>query len=323
MRGEYPYYGASGIIDYIDDYIFDEELILMGEDGANIVTRSSKLIFLAKGKYWVNNHAHVIKANSDINQYFLSESLERINYEKYNTGTAQPKLNREVCQKIKVKIPEYSEQNKIASFLAKIDQKIELLEHKHEKYHNFKKYLMQQIFAQKLRFDFVEVKLKDISKINKGEQLNKDVMIEDGKYYVLNGGKDPSGYTNEWNVSENTITISEGGNSCGYVNFNTEKFWSGGHCYYLSNLDENVDDYYLYNYLKFKEKFIMHLRVGSGLPNIQKRDIENIKIQIISKNNQNKISNLFLFVDKKINSIQIQKENFENFKKGLLQQMFV
>jgi len=83
MKGKYPYYGASGIIDYIDDYIFDEELILMGEDGANIITRSSKLIFLAKGKYWVNNHAHVIKANSDINQYFLSESLERINYEKY------------------------------------------------------------------------------------------------------------------------------------------------------------------------------------------------------------------------------------------------
>ena len=63
MKGEYPYYGASGIIDYINDYIFDEELILMGEDGANIVTRSTKLIFLAKGKYWVNNHAHVIRAN--------------------------------------------------------------------------------------------------------------------------------------------------------------------------------------------------------------------------------------------------------------------
>ena len=148
-------------------------------------------------------------------------------------------------------------------------------------------------------------------------------MIENGKYYVLNGGKEPSGYTNEWNTSENTITISEGGNSCGYVNFNTEKFWSGGHCYYLSNLHENVDDYYLYSYLKFKEEFIMRLRVGSGLPNIQKGDIENIKIQIVSKDNQNKISNLLLSADKKINSIQIQKENFENFKKGLLQQMFV
>ena len=154
MKGEYPYYGASGIIDYVNDYIFDEELILMGEDGANIVTRSSKLIFLAKGKYWVNNHAHVIKADNNINQYFLSESLERINYEKYNTGTAQPKLNREVCQKIKVKIPQFNEQNKIANFLLSIDEKIELLKQIHLKYQDFKKYLMQQIFAQKLGFDF-------------------------------------------------------------------------------------------------------------------------------------------------------------------------
>ena len=67
----------------------------------------------------------------------------------------------------------------------------------------------------------------------------------------------------------------------------------------------------------------MRLRVGSGLPNIQKGDIENIKIQIVSKENQNKISNLLLSVDKKIDSIQIQKESFENFKQGLLQQMFV
>ena len=169
----------------------------------------------------------------------------------------------------------------------------------------------------------MNVLLSDICSIFKGKQINGSELLENGKYCYLNGGINPSGYWNEYNVNENTISISEGGNSCGYVNFNTEKFWSGGHCYYLSNLDENVDDYYLYNYLKFKEKFIMHLRVGSGLPNIQKRDIENIKIQIISKNNQNKISNLFLFVDKKINSIQIQKENFENFKKGLLQQMFV
>ena len=323
MQGKYPYYGASGIIDYVNDYIFDEELILMGEDGANIVTRSSRLIFLAKGKYWVNNHAHVIKANKDINQYFLSESLEKINYEKYNTGTAQPKLNREVCQKIKVIIPKFDEQNKIANFLSNLDKKIELLEQNHLKYQNFKKYLMQQIFAQKLRFDFDIVKLKDVSKINKGKQLNKDDMLENGEFYVLNGGQEPSGYTNSWNTPENTITISEGGNSCGFVNFNEEKFWSGGHCYYLNNLSEKIDTYYLYSYLKFIEPHIMRLRVGSGLPNIQKGDIENIKIKIAPNNEQKQISNLLLSTDQKISSIKNQKECFEIFKKSLLQQMFV
>ena len=215
------------------------------------------------------------------------------------------------------------EQEKIAKFLIEVNKKIELLQNKLQAYQDFKKYLMQSIFAQKLRFDYEIVKLKDISKINKGKQLNKDAMIEDGEYYVLNGGQEPSGYTNEWNTPENTITISEGGNSCGFVNFNKEKFWSGGHCYFLSDLNNKIDTYYLYSYLKFKEEHIMRLRVGSGLPNIQKGDIENFKVQLVSKEDQNKISNLLLSADKKIDSIKSQKENFENYKHGLLQQMFV
>lgn len=260
--------------------------------------------------------------SDSLNYEFLFYFLTNEELSKLADTTSIPQLNNKHINPYPIKIPKLKEQLKIAKFLSNVDIKIELLEKKHEYYQNFKKYLMQQIFTQKLRFDYEVVKLKDISKINKGKQLNKDVMIDDGKYYVLNGGKDPSGYTNEWNTFENTITISEGGNSCGYVNFNTEKFWSGGHCYYLSDLQENVDNYYIYSYLKFKEESIMRLRVGSGLPNIQKGDIENIKIKIVSKNNQIKISNLLLYADKKINLIQIQKENFENFKKGLLQQMF-
>ena len=148
-------------------------------------------------------------------------------------------------------------------------------------------------------------------------------MLEDGEFYVLNGGQEPSGYTNSWNTPENTITISEGGNSCGFVNYNQEKFWSGGHCYYLNNLSQKVDTYYLYSYLKFIEPQIMRLRVGSGLPNIQKGDIENIKIKLAPNNEQQQISKLLLSTDEKVNSIKTQKESFEIFKKGLLQQMFV
>ena len=329
---------TNGIINWTEcDHLSMERY----DESPEIALKSGDVIFSKDGslgnpalirelpdKATINGTMMLVRLHDKVTPNFFYQVLNSDSFLRLlhvlKSGSSIPHIFQRDMENFKFKIPQsLKEQNQISSFLEVVDEKIGLLKKKYESYVNFKKYLMQQIFAQKLRFDFVEVKLKDISKINKGEQLNKDVMIEDGKYYVLNGGKDPSGYTNEWNVSENTITISEGGNSCGYVNFNTEKFWSGGHCYYLSNLDENVDDYYLYNYLKFKEKFIMHLRVGSGLPNIQKRDIENIKIQIISKNNQNKISNLFLFVDKKINSIQIQKENFENFKKGLLQQMFV
>lgn len=232
-------------------------------------------------------------------------------------------ISKNNLSKLNVEIPSKKEQQNIVSFISDIDKKIELLEKKHQLYLDFKNYIMQQIFAQKLRFDFDEIKLKSISKINKGKQLNKEHMLEIGKFYVLNGGQEPSGYTDSWNTSENTITISEGGNSCGFVNFNTEKFWSGGHCYYLNKLSENIDVYYLYSYLKFIEPQIMRLRVGSGLPNIQKGDIENIKIKILPKKEQIKISNLLLSTDNKISSIESQKDSFEIFKKGLLQQMFV
>lgn len=316
--GNYPLYGASGFLKCIDFYEMDSDYISIVKDGSGV----GNISFHEKNTSVVNTSQYILP-KENLNIHFIFYLLQTINLNKYKTGSTIPHIYFKDYSIEKVKIPKYDEQKKIGILLKNLDAKIEILDNKLQMCQNFKKYLMQQIFTQKLRFDYDMIKLKDICKINKGKQLNKDAMIENGKYYVLNGGKEPSGYTNEWNTSENTITISEGGNSCGYVNFNTEKFWSGGHCYYLSNLHENVDDYYLYSYLKFKEEFIMRLRVGSGLPNIQKGDIENIKIQIVSKDNQNKISNLLLSADKKINSIQIQKENFENFKKGLLQQMFV
>ena len=83
-------------------------------------------------------------------------------------------------------------------------------------------------------------KLHQISLLSKGEQLGKNAMSSTGPYYVLNGGKEPSGYTNNYNTEANTISISEGGNSCGYVNYNTEKYWSGGHNYTLTSLKLNL-----------------------------------------------------------------------------------
>ena len=122
-QGQYPYYGASGIIDYIDDFIFDEPLLLLGEDGANILNRSTPLCFIAEGKYWVNNHAHVMRPKAGQNIRFLCELLESLDYTRYNTGTAQPKLNQEKCRRIELALPVYEEQCRIANFLSALDQR--------------------------------------------------------------------------------------------------------------------------------------------------------------------------------------------------------
>lgn len=105
VRGPYPYYGASGIVDYVDEYLFDEELVLLSEDGANITDRNYPVCFLASGKYWVNNHAHVLKVKRGNENNFICNSLERKDYTKYNTGMAMPKLNQETCRNIPVMCP--------------------------------------------------------------------------------------------------------------------------------------------------------------------------------------------------------------------------
>ncbi len=123
-KGIFPYYGASGIVDYINDYIFDEELILLSEDGANITDRNYPVCFLAKGKYWVNNHAHVLKAKEGFINSFLCNAMERKDYTLYNTGMAMPKLNKEACKRIPVLHPSSNEQKAIATYFTSLDSQI-------------------------------------------------------------------------------------------------------------------------------------------------------------------------------------------------------
>ena len=147
IQGKYPYYGASGINDYVNDYIFDEEIILLGEDGENIVSRNLPLAFKVTGKCWVNNHAHVIKPNEFTNIDFLAQYLENISYLEYNTGTAQPKLNQEICKKIPVPTPSFEEQTKIANYLTAIDDKINSAQAHIAAVKYYKQGLLQQMFV--------------------------------------------------------------------------------------------------------------------------------------------------------------------------------
>ena len=121
-QGKYPYYGASGIIDYIDDYIFDENLIIIAEDGANLLYKSTPLAFVAKGKYWVNNHAHILKPNFS-GFIFWSELLCSIDYATKISGAAQPKLSKERLANIFLPLPSKEELIKLSDYFADVDNK--------------------------------------------------------------------------------------------------------------------------------------------------------------------------------------------------------
>ena len=117
VGGEYPYYGASGIVDYVSDYIFDEDTLLISEDGANLIARSTPIAFPATGKYWVNNHAHIVKFESPVTQRFVEMYFESIPLDEYITGAAQPKLNQSALNSIPIPVPPLPEQQRIVGIL--------------------------------------------------------------------------------------------------------------------------------------------------------------------------------------------------------------
>ena len=146
-KGPYPYYGASGVVDHVADYLFNEELILLSEDGANITDRNYPVCFLASGKYWVNNHAHVLRAKPKIDNNFICMSLERKDYSNYNTGMAMPKLNQDTCRRIPVDCPSYEEQKKIGDYFRSLDNLITLHQRKLDEMKEFKKGCLQKMFV--------------------------------------------------------------------------------------------------------------------------------------------------------------------------------
>ena len=251
--------------------------------------------------------------------YYLAQTQKR-HFIKYASGSTFLEISNSEIKKTKCAVPSIEEQTEIATFLSAIDRKIEVQNKIISKYETLIKGLCDLLFSNTTT---VILPLKSIATINKGQQINGLALAKTGEYYYLNGGISPSGYVQEYNTSENTISISEGGNSCGFVAYNTQKFWSGGHCYTLKIINTKCRSKFLYFYLKHREKDIMQLRVGSGLPNIQKRSLENFAVALPSVEKQ-------CYIEHILECITAKKEietdlfgQFQSQKKFLLSKMFI
>ena len=127
-KGPYPYYGASDIIDFVDDYLFDEELLLLSEDGANLINRSTPIAFAASGRYWVNNHAYVLKPVPGVaDLHFLRYALSDYDVSVFNFASAQAKLNQKNARRIALPLPPLDEQRQIVAHLDALKTKADAL----------------------------------------------------------------------------------------------------------------------------------------------------------------------------------------------------
>ena len=235
-------------------------------------------------------------------------------------GVKMPRGDKEQMKGYETALPSLIEQQKVAHLLAIIDERIETQNRIIEELKLFRSAIYQRVFSS---MHCETVALCKIADIIKGKQINGTELYDTGDYYVMNGGTVPSGYYDDYNTPANTISISEGGNSCGYVQFNDVPFWSGGHCYTLSISSSQIDLRYLFHYLKYREQDIMALRIGSGLPNIQKKNLERFQILIPTFDEQHRCSKIFDSLQHKEVVEASLLNKWQTQKQYLLRQMFI
>ncbi len=341
-NGKYPIFGSRNIIGYSNSFDYDGDYILIARVGANAGT-----LYKVHGKCGVSDNTLMLETNELINKNYLYYYLKQYNLNRLIFGSGQPLITGKQLKKINLNIPAIKEQNKIANFLLEIDKKIELLAQKHHKYQDFKKYLMQQIFAQKLRFadfadDWVECKFKDLGTVKSGVGFsNKYQGHTDLKYNVYKvSDMNLKGNEKIMNKSNNTIDdeiLSEMGAKL--IDVPSIIFAKVGEAIFLNRkriakpnflIDNNMMAFspnktvnleFMY-YLSTTINFGKYAQTGA-LPSYNASDIYSIKCKIPSIEEQEKIVNILSLTDNKIDFCSNQIRDVLNFKKGLLQQMFV
>ena len=359
MKGDIPYYGASGVIDWINDFIFDEELILLGEDGENLNSRNTDLAFKISGKSWVNNHAHVFRiANKNRDNIdFMVYYLESKDYSRYIAGSAQPKITQAQCRKFLLPSPDLKEQEKIASILSTVDEQIDNFDALIEKNKELKKGLMQTLLTKGIgHTKFKKTEIGEIPEEWEVKNLSEVVWYQEGpglrKWQFTSAGikvinvtnlvgnyldlSNTSRYIDESEVEkkykhflidENDIVVASSGNSWGKVSVVRKRdlplLMNTSVIRFKSMEEERLSTKYLLQFLKsdaFKKQIAL-LITGSAQPNFGPYHLDRTKIATPNINEQLKIASILSEADEKIKKYENKKQKLEELKKGLMQQL--
>ncbi|EDO8390201.1 restriction endonuclease subunit S [Campylobacter jejuni] len=341
ISGIYPYYGASGIVDYIDKYIFDEELVLIGEDGAKWDAFENSA-FIASGKYWVNNHAHILKPNNEILiNKFLVYFLNYSNLEKYITGATVKKLNQQKLKQIEIPLPPLKEQERIVGILdesfAKIDESIKILEQDLLNLDELMQSALQKAFNP----------LKDNAKENyKLPQSWEWKSLEEISENISAGGDKPKnctesktaknqipvyangvnnnglvGYTDKATIIKPSLTISARG-TIGFVCIRKEPYFPIVRLISLIPCENILCLHYLY----FCLNFFIAKGEGSSIPQLTIPKFKSLQIPLPPLKEQEQIAEHLDFVFEKAKALKElytkELKDYEELKQSLLNKAF-
>ncbi|MGY1672459.1 restriction endonuclease subunit S [Geodermatophilus sp. SYSU D00710] len=320
MRGSVPYYGASGIVDHVNRYLFDEDLILLGEDGENILSRVVPLAFKISGKSWVNNHAHVLRPRRGFDIDFLAEYLESLDYADLNTGTAQPKLNKRSCLRIGVAKPPLREQRQIAKALGDVDELIALLERLIDKKQAIKQGMMQQLLTGRARLPTFNgrwqfSRLGDVLTVRHGRN-QRAVEVPSGRYPILaTGGQ--IGWTNTPLYSKPSVLIGRKG-TIDRPQFQDRPFWTVDTLFY-TDISPTADPRFLY-YI-FLTVDWRSMNEASGVPSLSSTRIEGVEVKLPGIAEQIAIRDVLDDVDREIALLHERLRKARDLKTGMMQQL--
>ena len=344
-EGYTPYVKVDDL-NYCDKYLTTTKTHVDTNKKIKKIEKGS-IVFPKRGAAILTNKIRILNTEAYMDTNMMSLSTDKSNLEflytvisnvglyKIADTSTIPQINNKHILPYIISLPSLPEQTAIGSFFQDIDQLISLQQRKLEVLKEQKKTYLKLLFPAKgqtkpaLRFagfedDWKEVKLGDFVEISKGIQRNKEFLSPnaDSKncYPVYNGGKQESGYTDEFN-REGKIMISEGGASAGFVNYFDGKYWSGGHNFTIDELENDI--YYVLALLESQQQELYSLQVGSGLPNIQLNSLKKVIITFPAFLEQQAIGSFFQDLDKAIAKQEEKVNQLKESKQTLLRKMFI
>lgn len=275
-KGCFPYYGASGIIDYVDDYIFDGKYVLISEDGENLKSRQTPIAFEASGQFWVNNHAHILKGKKDFHNKLIVYYFLNLDLNSYLTGAVQPKLNKESLLSIPMLLPINEElQKSIVEVLSSLDDKIALLHRQNKTLEQLAETLFRQWFVEEVGEHRKIGVLGDVMELNYGKTLRDQE--RSGVGFPVYGSNGIVGYHSEFFVEGPGIITGRKG-TLGVINYSFDNFYPIDTTFYITSKIDSRGLFYEYFLLKTLNLFEMNS--DSAVPGLNRTLAHGMQIKI-------------------------------------------
>ena len=320
----FPVYGGNGLRGFTDTFTHEGKFVLVGRQGALCGN-----VNLVDGINYISEHAIAIQANTDNSTDLLAYWLDKMKLNRFSEASAQPGLAVKKLVKFKIILPTLKEQTKIASFLSSVDDKIAQLTQEHELLSEYKKGMMQQLFSQKIRFqaddgsafeDWKNTRLgKACSHFQSGKSITAKDISDSGSFPVY-GGNGLRGFTDQFTHEGEFILVGRQGALCGNVNLVDGPNYISEHAIAIQVNLENSNKWLAYWLDKMK---LNRFSEASAQPGLAVNKLVRFEINLPQKEEQTKIANFLSAIDQKIDNVAAQIDQAKEWKKGLLQQMFV